>query len=187
MTKRGVSKHQRGFLAAFKSSASIIAAAAAVGIDRGLHYQWLASDPEYPARFLEARDEAAQTLEDEAVRRAHVGVDEPVIYQGALCFPWIETVDPVTGETANKRSDQPLVIRKHSDALLMFLLKGARPEKYRETWKGEISGPGGGPIPLEQQRLAVLDDDQLASLIAIARQLAAAGADGSRAGETRAE
>jgi hypothetical protein len=29
---------------------------------------------------------------------------------------------------------------------LIFLLKAHRPEKYRETTRQEISGPGGGPV-----------------------------------------
>ena len=33
-----------------------------------------------------------------------------------------------------------------SDTLLIFLLKAHRPEKYRETTRQEISGPGGGPV-----------------------------------------
>lgn len=35
---------------------------------------------------------------------------------------------------------------KSSDVLLIFLLKGLRPEKYRENYKHEVAGPGGGPI-----------------------------------------
>lgn len=33
-----------------------------------------------------------------------------------------------------------------SDNLLIFLLKAHRPEKYRESSRVEMSGPGGGPV-----------------------------------------
>jgi hypothetical protein len=36
------------------------------------------------------------------------------------------------------------VKRIYSDALLMFLLRGARPEKYRTGV--ELTGPNGGPL-----------------------------------------
>lgn len=50
---------------------------------------------------------------------------------------------------------------QHSDTLLIFLLKGAKPEVYKERY--EHSGPGGGPLQVEalatdvrQARLAAL-------------------------------
>jgi transposase len=37
-----------------------------------------------------------------------------------------------------------------SDTMLIFLLKGAFPDKYRERWSGEVTGPNGAPlIPLQ--------------------------------------
>jgi hypothetical protein len=35
-----------------------------------------------------------------------------------------------------------------SDTLLIFLLKGAYPETYRERWDGHLSGKDGGPIDI---------------------------------------
>jgi hypothetical protein len=49
-------------------------------------------------------------LEDEAKRRAHDGIDEPVFYQGEKCG----------------------VVRKYSDNLLIFMLKARRREKFSE-------------------------------------------------------
>jgi hypothetical protein len=81
------------------------------GIDRGTHYDWLQKDPEYRAQFEAATDQAAQALEDEAVRRAYEGVERPVTVAG-------------------KRE----LVREYSDTLLIFLLKGLRPAKYRERY-----------------------------------------------------
>src|SRR5215468_7479743 len=54
--------------------------------------------------------QVAEILEDEAIRRAVEGVPKGVHYQGQECGT--ETV--------------------YSDGILMFLLRGANPEKYRE-------------------------------------------------------
>jgi hypothetical protein len=158
------------FLAAFKLTASITKAAAAAKCERGLHYRWL-EEPEYAAAFEAAKEEAAQSLEDEAVRRAHEGVSEPVIWQGQFTYE--------TDSRGRRRLKKPLAVQKYSDTLLIFLLKGMRPEKYRESFKAEISGPGGGPILLKNEALKNLNDDELAGLIALTRKLAAASADGS--------
>lgn len=70
-------------------------------------------------------DSAAEALENEAVRRALSGVAVPVFHQGREC-----------GSTV-----------KHSDQLLMFLLKALLPERYgapREQTRGR-----GGVRPVE--------------------------------------
>ena len=87
-------------------------AAKAAGISRQSHYRWLKTDPDYPGRYQEAKAESAQLLEDEAVRRARDGVVEQIYYQGQ-----------VVGQKLN-----------YSDTLLIFLLKAANPEKYRERY-----------------------------------------------------
>jgi hypothetical protein len=76
---------------------------------------------------------------------------------------------------------KPLGLREYSDTLLMFLLKGLLPERYRDRVKAEISGPAGGPIPIEQHGLTKLTDDELAQLIALAGKLTAPPPDGSGA------
>jgi hypothetical protein len=85
-------------------------------------YNWRHADPG-DASFLEAFKQAkilaGETLEAEAIRRAHDGVDEPV-YQGGRLVGWK---------------------RVYSDTLLIFLLKGLMPEKYRERWEGEVKVP----------------------------------------------
>jgi len=123
---------QRVFLAAFRTTASVRHAATAAGVARTRHYRWL-ENPHYAARFEQARDAAAQVLEDEAVRRAREGTEEPVFYQGEECA----------------------TILRYSDALLMFLLRGWRPERYRD--RSEISGPGGGPIPIDSRLIPLAD------------------------------
>jgi hypothetical protein len=66
------------FLKAYATVCQGTLAARMAGIDRGTHYDWLQKDPQYKAQFEAATDQAAQALEDEAVRRAYEGVERPV-------------------------------------------------------------------------------------------------------------
>lgn len=109
---------KRAFIAVYPAVGTISAAADAAGINRHTHYVWLKDDPEYAAAFADAEEKAADRLENEAIRRAVEGTVKPVFHQGAECGG----------------------IREYSDTLLIFLLKGLRPEKYRERYdyRGEM-------------------------------------------------
>jgi hypothetical protein len=85
------------------------AACRAAGISRVTAYAWCRRDPEFRAAWDIALAIGADALEDEARRRA-MGWDEPVFHDGR----------------------QIGVVRRYSDTLLIFLLKGLKPEKYRE-------------------------------------------------------
>jgi len=105
-------RNQAKFLAAYRATARIDVSAATAGISTAAHYKWVATDPEYVKELDKARDEALSLLEDEAHRRAVQGVEEPVFYQGEVC-----------GTKLN-----------YSDTLLIFLMKAANPEKYRDRF-----------------------------------------------------
>lgn len=100
------------FLAAFAECGNLSEAARIADITRRMHYHWMRDDEEYAHAYAEALEEAADRLESEARRRAVDGVDEPV--------GWFR------GEAGG-------VIRRYSDTLLIFLLKGVRPHKYRDN------------------------------------------------------
>lgn len=161
---------KRAVLKAFAATGSLTMAAAAVGIDRSNHYQWLKQDPEYKAAFDEAVIEASGFLEDTAIERATVGWDEPVIYQGELAeepvrdaegrqvfVPEVDELgNPIlleSGDPRLARLMKPLTVRKKSDALLQTLLKAWLPKKYRENVHvdGNISHSG----------LSALTDEEL--------------------------
>lgn len=116
-------QRQRAFLKAYASAGNLAVAAQAADVDRSAVYRWQ-KEPKFADQFEQAREEAADRLEAEALRRARSGVDEPVFYRGV----------------------QVGSVRKYSDTLLIFLLKAARPEKFRDRASVEHSGPGGGPI-----------------------------------------
>jgi hypothetical protein len=108
--KTGHEKRQ-AFLEAYALVGNVSDAASHAGVSRQIHYQWL-DDPEYADAFHHAREQAADRLEREAVRRATAGVEKAVWYKG----------------------EQVGVERQYSDVLLIFLLKGMRPEKFRDNY-----------------------------------------------------
>lgn len=99
------------FLAAFRETGNVRLACEAAEVGRSSHYRWLDEDPEYREGFGLAKEDAADILEAEAKRRAVEGVEEPT--------GWYK------GEPGG-------YIRRYSDTLLIFLLKGLKPEVYRE-------------------------------------------------------
>jgi len=105
------------FLAAYRNTGNIKLACEAAQIGRSAHYRWRASDPDYAEDFERAKGDAVDVLEAEARRRAVDG--------------WVEKVGWYKGQAGG-------TVRRYSDVLLIFLLKGAAPEKYRE--RVEVSG-----------------------------------------------
>lgn len=102
------------YFAALSETGNRTAAAQAAEIDRTTPQKHVKAHPESAAEFAlleaEAIEQAADLLEKEARRRAVEGVSKPV-YQGGKRVGFV---------------------REYSDVLLIFLLKAARPERYRE-------------------------------------------------------
>lgn len=114
----------KAFLANLAESGVARTAAEAAGVDNRTPHRLRERDPEFAAAWEAALDQAADLLEREAIRRARDGWDEPV-FGSRGGTGGVGTVG---------------VIRKYSDTLLIFLLKGARPEKYRERFDQKVSG-----------------------------------------------
>ncbi len=74
-------------------------------------------------------DKVKHALEAEAFRRAHDGIEDPVVYQGRFVYLNGPDGEPLLDADGNPRLAK---LRKYSDTLLMFLMKAAMPEKYRE-------------------------------------------------------
>lgn len=85
-------QNRANFLAALRETGRITTAAQIVGHSRNTLYEWKLDDPDFALEWEAAFTQAADSLEDEAVRRAMSG----------------------------------------SDLLLIFLLKGLKPDRYRE-------------------------------------------------------
>ena len=110
------------FLNTFAQTGNLMLSCRAANIGRSAIYDYLERNVDgFANRYADAEKEACEALEAEAYRRGVQGVEEPVHYQG-------ERVD---------------TIRKYSDTLLIFLMKGRMPYKYRDNWEGEAPPPGG--------------------------------------------
>jgi hypothetical protein len=70
----GLTPKQSAFLAAYRESGSLSAAARAAKINRLTHYDWLQHEP-YRTEFMKARQDMAELLLDEAIDRAIAGSD----------------------------------------------------------------------------------------------------------------
>jgi len=105
------------YLRAIPKVFTVSAALKAAGATSGDLSRWRQDDPEFAQREREARDEVADALESEAIRRGMKGVRTPV-YQGGL----------LAGYTT-----------VYSDPLLTLMLKASRPDRFRERSEVQIA------------------------------------------------
>jgi hypothetical protein len=119
---------QAAFLAELSATGNVSESAKAAQVSRMFVYEQRRADETFAAAWADALDQAADVMEREALRRAVEGWEEPVF--GSL--------GPTRG------SGEIGTVRKYSDTLLIFMLKGARPEKYRD--RHEVTGKDGTPL-----------------------------------------
>src|SRR5690242_16604444 len=102
---------QQKFLEALAETGSVSAAVTAAGTSRTRVYELRKTDPAFASAWQDAEEIAADRLEEEARRRALEGVPEPLVNGGKLV-----------------RDDhgQPITVRRHSDSLLIALIKARR-------------------------------------------------------------
>lgn len=130
-------KKRAAFLAALQSGYSATGACDQAGIGKTAAYAWRNDEPEFAAEWDEAVDGGTDVLEDEARRRAVEGTDKP-IYQGG---------------------SKVGVVREYSDTLLIFLLKGRRPEKFKDRVQQQHTGKDGEPLTFTMTLDKAGDDD----------------------------
>lgn len=124
------------FLRAFAFRGIILDGIQAAQVSRNTVWTWRQTMEWFDLLYEQAIEEAADRIEAEAYRRAIQGYDEPVVYQGQMT----QVIDHDTGEV------RVLTIRKYSDSLTALMLKGAKPEKYRERQQVEHTGGAGGVL-----------------------------------------
>lgn len=179
---------QAEFLRVLAETGVAASAARASGLHYGSCFKLRETDADFAAAWAEALETATDALEQEARRRALQGHDEPVIYQGQPTPLWARDADgrvildeytyesppDKDGKVTKLKGSRPrqlvidgvpqvLTIKKHSDALLQFLLKGNR-AKFKDSSKLELSNPDGTLAPLDETTKAA----RLATLIALA-------------------
>lgn len=109
---------REAFLSALADCGNVADAARQAGIARNALYLWKRDDSAFAAEWEAALIAGGENLEEEAIRRARDGWDEPVWYKG----------------------EQVGTMRRYSDTLLIFLLKGLMPQKYGDRHRVELSG-----------------------------------------------
>ena len=137
---------KRAMLAALSELGNVVAASKAANVPGRTHYQWIDDDPEYAAEVPKAFERAGQVLEAEARRRAVEGVSKPII-------------------GGRNRDEVVTTVKEYSDTLLIFLLKGVYPEKYRELRQTEHTGR----VELSARPFKDLSDDDLETMLAAAK------------------
>lgn len=108
----------QAFLRVLSKTSSPTKAARIAGVHRTGMYRLRDKNRDFARLWKRAMKYRAELLEDEAIRRAVEGVEEPVFYMGAICG----------------------YKRNYSDSLLSKLLEGNMPEKYRQNHKVEVEG-----------------------------------------------
>lgn len=92
------------------SGGNVSRACQAIDVARLTAYRWREEDPEFAADWDKAKAAGLDALEDEAIRRAFEGIDKPIVHQGFITD----------------------TVKEYSDTLAIFLLKGGKPEKYKD-------------------------------------------------------
>lgn len=132
---------KRLFLLAFMEIGTLRHGCEAADVHPTTVRTWKREDPAFAREFEAAYEFSIDLLEKEAIRRAFDGWEETV-YQGGKAVG---------------------TVRKFSDVLLIFLMKGARPGKYRDNSRVELTGADGGPIQ-SQTVSETLNDHERARL-----------------------
>jgi hypothetical protein len=127
---KGTAEKKKKFLKALGKTCNVSEAARLSGLSRRYWYKAKEKDRKFSEAWDDAVEVGVDALEAEARRRAYEGWDEPVFYKG----------------------DATGVVRRYSDTLLIFLLKGARPKKYADFHRVE-----GGDTPIKIEILRFSD------------------------------
>ena len=111
-------KKQAKFLEHFREKGNMTFAAKEAKCGVSTVHEWRRNDEVFARAWTQALEESTDRLEMEARRRAEDGWDEPVYQRGA----------------------QVGVVRKYSDLLMVTLLKGYRPQKFKERVESTVTG-----------------------------------------------
>lgn len=132
-------KKKRAFFEHLATTANVTDSAALIGMRREYLYEVRRNDEVFRGLWDAAVELGTRSLEDEAARRAKVGWEEPVFYQGSECGR----------------------VRKFSDTLLIFLLK-ARDAKYKDQQTTTLRTEPGNPVEVSATMTA---DDSIKELL----------------------
>jgi hypothetical protein len=157
---------RKAFLASLSQTGCITAAARAAGVERKTAYRCRSRNAEFASQWDSALETFADAIEAEAIRRAVKGVTRYKFYKGkpilhpALCLCDHDRAGHendarcrAEGCSCARFSGQPYKEQEHSDTLLMFLLRGLQPEKYRDN------------LGLSQEEIDAILEKRIAELV----------------------
>jgi hypothetical protein len=138
----------RRFIEAYRHNGNVRLAAEAAGLKRRTVYLWLEAsrenpdDPDYHVEpgvpfekaALDAREEAADRLEETAWKFAVEGVEQPVV--GTVTRM---EIGPDGKPREHRETGVVGTRREYPFRLIEFLLKGARPDRYRDSHKVAVA------------------------------------------------
>lgn len=169
---------EKWFFEALAEDGNATRAALVAGYETKSVYRKKRSDSAFAEAWDAAIAMAADRLEAEALRRAAHGVAKPLYYQGQPVYLYRTVVDENNvpqkdeegreiREVVRDANGQPVQATEYSysDSLMAMLLKGAKPEKYRDKSAVELTGAGGGPL-----ELSAVSDTERARRIAFTLQ-----------------
>ena len=127
-------KKREQFLTLLSETNNVTKSAKTVGVTYQFIQKLVKHDPIFAEQFDEALEIATDNLEEALYNRGLHGTEKGIYFQG-------EKIDTV---------------REFSDTAAIFLLKGLRPERYRDKSSVEITGKDGGPVELSEVKSKLL-------------------------------
>lgn len=137
---------ERFLKAFFESSGNVSKACRAALISRQTAYNYRTDDPEFAAEWDHAQEAIIDAAEQELYRRGVLGYQDAVVYQGE-----------VTGS-----------VTRYDTTALIFLLKGKRPEVWRDN--RENAEYHRAPVEDPATNRAAVQADMLAAVLDRLRQ-----------------
>lgn len=128
--KRRRGRWEKAFFTCLAETGNVRRSCIAAAISRSTVYSFRGQYQDFRESWDAALQEAMDVLEEEAYRRAVTGLKRLKFEKGK------PVIDLSTGEQYFEH--------EYSDTLLIFLLKGGRPEKFRD--RHEVTGANGGPL-----------------------------------------
>lgn len=161
------------FLEELSITGSVSSAALAAGYRSASNvYAIRRGDEEFAEAWQDALDAFADTLEKEAFRRAVLGVEKPIAYQGQFTYVMErdqngKVIYDMTDEGEVDKDGNPkltrtprykldengqpqvVAIREYSDTILLAMLKAKKPQEYRDNAKIELGNAPGETFKTE--------------------------------------
>ena len=150
-------KWAKAFIAALSRTGNIRQSCEAAEVGRTTVYTLRDVDETFKTEWEIALDESADLLEQEARRRAEQGVQRLKFHNGNVIM--VQALSPEGTPLVNDKNEPimvPYIEHEYSDTLTIFLLKGIRPEKYRDN----VAIRHSGKIDVSK-----LSDDELRAII----------------------